>query len=58
MKELKKEASHKLLQSRASKHLLNDCLELEAYIRSNTAHDKLVKWGGAQNSDVRQNIRY
>ena len=39
IKELKKEAGHKLLWSRASKHLLDDCLELEAYIRSNTARD-------------------
>ena len=36
---LKKEAGHKLLWSRTPKHLWDDCLELEAYIRSNTAHD-------------------
>ena len=35
----KKGAGHKLLWSRAPKHLRNDCLELEAYIRSNTAHE-------------------
>ena len=40
IKELKKGAGHKLLQSRAPKHLWDDCLELEAYIRSNTAHNK------------------
>ena len=39
IKELKKGAGHKLLQSRASKHLWDECLELEADIRSNTAHD-------------------
>ena len=39
IKELKKGTSCKLLQSRASKHLWDDCLELEAYIRSNTAHN-------------------
>ena len=39
IKELKKGAGCKLLQSRAPKHLWDDCLELEAYIRSNTAHD-------------------
>ena len=31
--------SHKLLRSRAPKCLWDDCLILEAYIRSNTAHD-------------------
>ena len=39
IKELKKGAHHKLLQSRAPKHLWDDCLELDAYIRSNTAHE-------------------
>ena len=39
IEELKKGGSHKLLQSRAQKHLWDDCLELEVYIRSNTAHD-------------------
>ena len=29
----------KLLSSRASKHLWDDCLELEVYIRSITAHE-------------------
>ena len=28
-----------LLQSRAPKHMWDDCLELEAYVRSNIAHD-------------------
>ena len=37
--DLKKEASHKLLRLRASKHFQDDCLELEAYIRSNTGHE-------------------
>ena len=36
---LKKGVGNKLLQSRASKCLQDDCLELEAHIRSNTAHD-------------------
>ena len=39
IKELKKVAGHKMLQSRAPKHLWDDCLEWEAYIRSNTAHE-------------------
>ena len=39
IKELKKGAGHKLLWSRAPKHLWDDCLELEAYIWSNTAHE-------------------
>ena len=39
IKDLKKGASHKLLWFRAPKHLWDDCLELEAYIRSNTAHE-------------------
>ena len=34
---VKKRSSHRLLWSRAPKHLWEDCLELEAYIRSNTA---------------------
>ena len=34
-----KEASHKLLQLRAPKYLWDECLELEASIRSNTAND-------------------
>ena len=38
IKELKKGAGCKLLKSRAPKHLWDDCLELEAYIRSNTDH--------------------
>ena len=39
IKELKKGASHKLLQSRSPKCLWDKCFELEAYIRSTTAHD-------------------
>ena len=39
IKELKKGAGHELLQSGALKHLWYDCLKLEAYIRSNTAHE-------------------
>ena len=39
MKELEKGASHKLLLSRAFKHLWQDCMELEVYIRSNTVHN-------------------
>ena len=39
IKELEKGAGCKLLQSRASKCLWDDCLELEAYIRSNTTYD-------------------
>ena len=38
-KELKKVGGYKLLQSRAPKCLWDDCLELEACIRSNTAHE-------------------
>ena len=39
IKELKKGAGHKLLRSRAPKCLWDDCLELEAYIRANSAHE-------------------
>ena len=39
IKELKKGAGHKLLLPRAPKHLWDDCLELEAYIRPNTAYN-------------------
>ena len=39
IKELKKRVSHKLLRSRAPKHLCDDYLELEAYTRSNTDHE-------------------
>ena len=39
LKKLKKGAGHKLLQSRAPKHLWDNYLEFEAYIRSNTACD-------------------
>ena len=39
IKELKKGAGHKMLWSRAPKCWWNICFELEAYIRSNTAHD-------------------
>ena len=52
IKELKTGAGCKLLKSRALKWLWDDCLELEAYIRSNIANKK-VNWGGTQNSDVR-----
>ena len=59
--ELKKEAGHKLLKSRVPKQLWDDCLELEAYIRSNTAQEtykldrevpKTVVSG--ETSDIRQ----
>ena len=39
IKELKKGAGCKLLKFRAPKHLWDKCIELEAYIRSNTAHE-------------------
>ena len=39
IKKLKNAVSCKLLRSRASKCLWDDCLELEAYIKSNTAHE-------------------
>ena len=39
IKEIKKGAVSKLLRSKALKHLWDYCLELKAYIRSNTAHD-------------------
>ena len=39
IKEVKKGASCKLLRTRAPKHLWDNCLELEAYIRPNTAHE-------------------
>ena len=40
IEELKKGAGHKLLQFRAPKCLWDNCLELEAYMRSNTAHER------------------
>ena len=61
IKEHKKGAGHKLLWSTAPKHLVDDCLELEAYIRSNTAIDiykvdgevpKIVRLG--KTSDINQ----
>ena len=39
IKELKIEARHKLLKTKAPKCLWDDCLELEAYLRFNTVHD-------------------
>ena len=61
MKELKKGACHKLLRSIAPKHLWDDYLELEAYIRSNTVHeiyelDRLVpkKVMSGETSDISQ----
>ena len=36
--ELKKGTSRKLIKSGTQKRLWDDCLELEFYIRSNTAH--------------------
>ena len=39
IKELKKGANCKLLRSRAPNCLWDDCLEVETYIWSNTAHD-------------------
>ena len=39
IKEKRKEAGCKILQSRAPKCLWDDCLKLGAYIRANTAHD-------------------
>ena len=39
IKELKKGVSCKLLRSRAPKHLWDDSLELEVYIRYNSAHE-------------------
>ena len=45
VKELKKGVGYKLMLPRAPKWLWDDCLELEAYIRSNTAH-KIYKLDG------------
>ena len=39
IRELKRGAARKMVKTRAPKRLWDDCLELEAYIRSNTAHD-------------------
>ena len=58
IKKLKKGVGHKLLRSKAPKWLWDDCLELDAYIRSNTAHDIYKQDRKYPNSDVRQNIRY
>ena len=40
IQELKKGVGHKLLRFMATKCLWDDCSELEAYTRSNTAHEK------------------
>ena len=42
VKELKKGSSRKLIKSSTPKRLWDDCLELVAYIRSNTQH--FYKW--------------
>ena len=39
IRELKKGVARKMLETKAPKRLWDDCLELEAYIRSHTAHD-------------------
>ena len=39
VKEFEKVAGHKLLRLRALNHLWDDCIELDAYITSNTAHE-------------------
>ena len=39
IRELKKGAGRKMIKRRSPKKLWDDCLELEGYIRSNTAHD-------------------
>ena len=44
-------ASQKLLQSRAPKHLWDDCLELESYIGSNTSHD-IYKLNGEESKTM------
>ena len=43
--EVKKRFCRKLIKSGAPKRLWDDCLELESYIRSNTAHG-IYKWDG------------
>ena len=45
IKELEKEVGHNLLPLRAPENLWDNCLELEVYIRSNTAHD-IYKFNG------------
>jgi len=39
IKELKKGAGRKMLQTKTPRRLWDDCLEYEAYVRSHTAHD-------------------
>lgn len=39
IRELKRGAARKMVKTKSPKVLWDDCLELEAYIRSNTAHD-------------------
>ena len=46
IEELKKGVSCKFLQSRAPKCILDNCLELEAYINPSTAHDIYKLDGG------------
>jgi hypothetical protein len=38
-RELKQGSGRKMMKQRSPKKLWDDCLELESYIRSNTAHD-------------------
>ena len=42
IRELKKGAGRKMIKARSPKRLWDDCLELEAYIRSNTVHDIFI----------------
>ena len=39
IRELKRGTARKMLKMKLPKRLWDDCMELEAYIRSNTAHD-------------------
>ena len=39
IRELKRGTARKMLKMKSPKRLWDDCMELEAYMRSNTAHD-------------------
>ena len=61
IRELKRGTGRKMVKSKSPKKLWDDCLEFEAYIRSNTAHDQFELDGqvpetivSGQTSDISQ----
>ena len=56
MKELKKGAGCKLLKSRAPKQLWDNCIELEAYIRSNRSTQGSNVWRDIRHQSILQTV--